>query len=162
MEKKHRIIPLSIFALLTCASLSLASTNGMGHEHNKKMGKTGTTEQHECPVRGINIPRWKQTFTEEQKMKVDKMHLELKKAMSLLEAKMNLKEVELNNLVSQDNADTKAIHRAIGEIMEFKKEMMIKKYDHMVEMRFILTPDQRVSFDLGLGGGMGGMRQGHH
>lgn len=165
MEKKHRIILISIFALLTCASLSLAQTNNMGHEHNKKMGKAGTTEQHEGPAMGMDIPRWKQTLTEEQKMKADKMHLELKKAMSLLEAKMNLKEVELNNLVPQDSADTKAIHRAIDEIMELKKEMMIKKYDHTVEMRSILTPDQRVSFDLGLGGGMGGMggmHQGHH
>ena len=39
---------------------------------------------------------------------------------------------------------------------------MIKKYDHIIEMRSILTPEQRVSFDLGLSSGMGGMHQGHH
>lgn len=165
MGKKHRIITISILVLLACISLTLAQTSDMGLEHDKKMGKTGKTEQHEGPVMGMDTPRWKQTLTEEQKMKADKMHLELKKAMSILEAKMNLKEAELNNLVTQDNADTKAIHRAIDEVMELKKEMMIKKYDHMVEMRSILTPDQRVSFDLGLSGGMGGMggmQQGHH
>lgn len=82
--------------------------------------------------------------------------------MNILESKMNLKEVEMNNFATQDNADTKALHRAIDEIMELKKEMMIKKYDHIIEMRSILTPEQRVSFDLGLSSGMGGMHQGHH
>lgn len=163
MEKKYRIIPMSILALLAFASISLAQMSDMGYERDKKTGKTEKTEQHEGPGMGMDTPRWKQTLTEEQKMKADKMHLELKKAMSILEAKMNLKEVELNNLVMQDNANTKAIHHAIDEIMDIKKEMMVKKYDHMVEMRSILTPDQRVSFDLGLSGGMGGgMQQGHH
>jgi Spy/CpxP family protein refolding chaperone len=112
---------------------------------------------------GMETPGWKETLTEEQKMKADKMHLELKKAMSILEAKTNLKEAELNDLITQDNPDTKAIQSNINDIMEIKKEMMIKKYDHMVEMRTILTPEQRLSFDLGLSSGMGGMHQkGHH
>jgi len=94
------------------------------------------------------------------------MHLELKRAMGILEAKANLKEAELNGLITQDDPDTKAIQSNISDIMEIKKEMMLKKYDHILDMRSILTPEQRLSFDLGHVSGMGGKggmhQKGHH
>lgn len=165
MIKRYRLISMSIATLISCVSLASAQMGDMGHDHNQKKGKVEETEQlkgHGMGM-GMETPSWKETLTDEQKMKADKMHLELKKAMSILEAKANLKEAELNDLITQDNPDTNAIQSNISDIMEIKKEMMIKKYDHMVEMRSILTPEQRLSFDLGLSSGMGGMHQeGHH
>lgn len=56
----------------------------------------------------------------------------------------------MNNLVVKDNPDTKAIHRKIDEVLELKRKVMRTKYDHMIEMRNMLTQDQRISFDMGL------------
>ena len=163
MIKKYGIITMSIAALISCVSLASAQMGDMGHDHDQKKGKVEETGQLKGHGMGMETPSWKETLTEEQKMKADKMHLELKKAMSILEAKANLKEAELNNLITQDNPDTKAIHSNISDTMEIKKEMMIKKYDHRVEMRSIITPEQRLSFDLGPSSVMGGMHQkGHH
>ena len=163
MIKRYGFISMSIAALISCVSLASAQMGDRGHDHDQKKGKVEETGQLKGHGMGMETPSWKETLTEEQKMKADKMHLELKKAMSILEAKANLKEAELNDLITQDNPDTKAIHSNISDTMEIKKEMMIKKYDHMVEMRTILTPEQRLSFDLGLSSGMGGMHQkGHH
>jgi len=168
MIKRYGIIPMSIVVLISCVSFALAQGGDQGHEHGQKKEKAEAKEEGKCQGMmggdmGKEMPAWKESLTEEQKMKADKMHLELKKAMSILEAKANLKEAELNGLITQDNPDTKAIQSNINDIMEIKKEMMIKKYDHMVEMRTILTPEQRLSFDLGLSSGMGGMHQkGHH
>ena len=159
---------MSIVVLISCVSFALAQGGDQGHEHGQKKEKAEAKEEGKCQGMmggdmGKETPAWKESLTEEQKMKADKMHLELKKAMSILEAKANLKEAELNGLITQDNPDTKAIQSNINDIMEIKKEMMIKKYDHMVEMRTILTPEQRLSFDLGRSSGMGGMHQkGHH
>src|SRR3990172_1683687 len=148
-----------IAALVSCVSLESGQMGDMGHDHDQKKGKVEETEQAKGHGMGMGMetPRWKETLTEEQKMRADKMHLELKKAMSILEAKANLKEAELNDLITQDSPDTKAIEGAISGIMEIKKEMMLKKYDHILEMRSILTPEQRLSFDLGHVSGMGGM-----
>ncbi|MEE8328809.1 MAG: periplasmic heavy metal sensor [Thermodesulfovibrionia bacterium] len=91
---------------------------------------------------------WKETLTDEQKMKVDKMHLALKKSTSVLKAKLKVNKIELSILIVKGNPDKKAIYQKIDDILELKREIMRKKYDHKIEMRDILTPEQRVSFDM--------------
>ena len=176
MIKRYGIIPMSIVVLISCVSFALAQGGDKGHDHGQKKDKAEAKEEGKCQMMGggmgMETPAWKESLTEEQMMKADKMHLELKRAMGILEAKANLKEAELNGLITQDDPDTKAIQGAISEIMEIKKEMMLKKYDHILEMRSILTSEQRLSFDLGHVGGMGGMggkggkdgkhQEGHH
>lgn len=93
---------------------------------------------------------WKETLTDEQKAQADKMHLALKKSLSVPKAKLNAKKAELNNLLLTDNPDKKSIYQKIDEIIELKREIMRKKYDHKVEMRGMLTPEQQVSFDMKL------------
>lgn len=149
MKKASRIVRLSLIILMAGATFASAQMGGMEQGSDMKMEKT---EHHEG--RGEEAMRWKQTLTEDQKMKADKMHLELKKAMEVLTAKVKLKEAELNAMVTKDKPDTNAIHGKINEIAELKKEMMTKKYDHILEMRAMLTPEQRVSFDLGISGWM--------
>ena len=58
--------------------------------------------------------------------------------------------VELAILVTQDSPDQNAIDKKIDEILELKREKMRKKYALKVDMRSILTPEQRVSFDMHL------------
>lgn len=149
MKKVRGIVWLSVVILMAGATFASAQMGGMEHGSDMKIEKM---EQHKG--HGEEAMRWKQTLTEDQKMKADKMHLELKKAMSVLDAKVKLKEAELNTMVTKDKPDTNAIHGKIGEIAELKKEMMTKKYDHILEMRSMLTPEQRVSFDLGISGWM--------
>lgn len=158
MKKMRGIIRMSMIILMAGATFASAQMGGMEHGSDMKMEKMEGMEHNEG--HGKEALRWKQTLTEDQKMKADKMHLELKKAVSVLEAKVKLKEAELNTMVTKDKPDTSAIHGKISEIAELKKEMMTKKYDHIVEMRSILTPEQRVSFDLGLSGLM--HHEGHH
>lgn len=155
MKKARGIVRLSMIILMAGATFASAQMGGMEHGADMKMEKMEHHEGH-----GKEAPRWKQTLTEDQKTKSDRMHLELKKAMSVLEAKVKLKEAELNGMVTKDRPDTNAIHGKITEIAELKKEMMTKKYDHILEMRSILTPEQRLSFDIGLSGGM--RHEGHH
>ena len=150
MKKLHNLTKLLMLALLASATIAFAQMGEMKHDQGMKMDKKA--EQHESHGSGMETPRWKQSMTEQQKMKADKMHLELKKSMSVLEAKVKMKEVELNSIVMRDKPDANDIHLKVNEITELNKEMMIKKYDHIVEMRSILTPEQRVSFDLGLVG----------
>lgn len=161
MEKRYGMIVMSIVVLVSCVSLAFAAGGDKGHDHGQKKDKAEAKEEGKCEMMGggmgMETPAWKESLTEEQQMKADKMHLELKRAMGILEAKADLKEAELNGLITQDDPDTKAIEGAISGIMEIKKETMLKKYEHILEMRSILTPEQRLSFDLGHVGGMGGM-----
>ncbi|MEE9165236.1 MAG: periplasmic heavy metal sensor [Nitrospinota bacterium] len=124
--------------------------SGMGH-HEMKHGKSSKMgHQGGHGAKHIFGSHWRETLTDNQKMQADRIHLEMKKSLSVQDARLKVKKAELNNLVVKDDPDTKAIHRKIDEVLELKREIMRTKYDHMVEMRGALTPEQRVSFDMGL------------
>ncbi len=108
-----------------------------------------------CPLE--KGPMWLSTLSTEQRAKMDAMHLALRKEMSVLEAEVGLREAELKNLITRETPDKKAVSQKIDEIIGLKKEMMTKKYDHVMELRGILTPEQRTSFDMMFLGGMGHM-----
>lgn len=129
--------------------------SGMGR-HEMKHGK-GSKMGHQAGHGPGHVfgPKWRETLTDSQKMQIDRMHLTVMKSMSVLNVRLKLKKAELNVLVVNDNPDTKAIHRKIDEVLELKREIMQIKYDHKVEMRGVLTPDQRVSFDMKLLGKTG-------
>ena len=78
------------------------------------------------------------------------MHLALKKDHSPLQAKSDLAKAELNQLVVSDKPNTQAINKKIDEVTALKGELMKKRYAHIAEMRTVLTPEQLISFDMGL------------
>ncbi len=114
-------------------------------------GGHGSKSHHEemGHGKGMHGPScWMETMTEEQKAKAAKMRLEFKKVKYLLKAQMKVKKVELATLVTQDSPDQNAIDKKIEEILKLKREKMQKKYALKVAMRNMLTPEQRVSFDM--------------
>ena len=54
---------------------------------------------------------------------------------------------ELNTLTVSDDASLSDIHKKIDELMNAKREIMRKRYDHLVVMRRVLNTEQRVSYD---------------
>ncbi len=124
--------------------------SGMGHNEMKRDKSTKMGHKGGHGAKHIFGPHWRKTLTDNQKKQAERMHLEMKKSLSVQDARLKVKKAELNNLVVKDDPDTTAIHRKIDELLELKREIMRTKYDHMVEMRGTLTPDQRVSFDMGL------------
>lgn len=91
---------------------------------------------------------WTETLTEEQKAKVAQLRLEKKKIKYLTKAQIKAKKVELAILVTQDNPNQSAIEKKIEEILDLKREKMRKIYAIKIEIRKLLTPEQRVLFDM--------------
>ncbi len=159
-----------VVGLAAAVPASAETSKSMGHgkssdEHHRMNSTKKAKEGHRGGHRTGHVfgPHWRGTLTDHQKMLADEMHLALKKSMSILKAHLELKKTELNNIVIQDNPDKKAIHSKIDEILDLKKDIMRTKYDHVVEMRDMLTLEQRVSFDMGmLGRGKQKKRHSHH
>lgn len=159
MKKLKILFMIMALVLGLVTTLPAATEMGKKTEHGKStMGrhgmkyskgyKTGHQGGHEA--KHIFGPHWRETLTDNQKKQADRMHLAVKKSLSVLDARLKLKKVELNNLAIKNDPETKAIHRKIDEVLELKREIMRTKYGHMLEMRGMLTPEQRVSFDMGL------------
>ena len=150
--------------LLSFASSSMAADREYSTHpkmgHHKSMDKA---MQHKGKDGHFFGSHWKQTLNDKQKAKIDKMHLELKKNLALLKPKSDLARAELNQLVISDKPDTAALNKKIDEITALKGELMKKRYAHMAEMRSVLTPEQQVSFDMGiLSGKHGGAKHKNH
>ncbi|HEY5648228.1 MAG TPA: Spy/CpxP family protein refolding chaperone [Nitrospiria bacterium] len=122
------------------------SPMGKGHPMSPKAGTGYTPPGH--AMGHIMGPRWKDTLTDEQKKKMDEMHLVLEKTISVVTAKKDLKKKELRLLIIQDKPDMKAIEKKVNEITELAGDLMLIRIGHKTDMRAMLTPEQRVSFDM--------------
>ena len=56
----------------------------------------------------------------------------------------------LNEMTIRDNVSLDAINAKIDELMEAKNHIMRLRYAHLVEMRAILTDEQKVGYDKGV------------
>lgn len=95
-------------------------------------------------------PHWRASLTDDQKAEIDWMHLRLRREQHVLKAEISLKKAELKGLVTGEDMSTEDLRAKVDELLELKREYLLNKYQHMVEMRQVLTPQQRVSFDLGV------------
>ncbi|MFQ5427801.1 MAG: Spy/CpxP family protein refolding chaperone [Thermodesulfobacteriota bacterium] len=113
---------------------------------------------------------WKTTLSKDQRDKIEAMHLALSRDMAPLKANLALKRAELKNMVTVDDPNIVAVKAKIKKIGAIKTKMLQKRYSHIVDMRKVLTPKQRLSFDLELisdtehwqGGHKGGHKGGGH
>ncbi len=126
-----------------------AEHGGHGTGHAQKVGhsKSGGHGKGGLHMFG-NV--WMNTLSDEQKVAVDKMHLDVAKVEKLLHSKMETLKLELKLLAVKDKADIKAMSDKIHEIVKLKAEVMLNRYSHIAEMREALTPAQRVSYDMGV------------
>lgn len=142
--------------LATPAAVAEGHGQGMRGAAHHGLGMHGTGALG-CPQhgagghhggKGLLGPHWRSTLSEEQRTKLDTLHLAYVKAKAPLKAKMKLLKVELGLLATADSADTKAIDKKVGELLELKQAKMRAKYDYIVAKRAVLTPEQRVSYDM--------------
>ncbi|OGC22696.1 hypothetical protein A2291_01050 [candidate division WOR-1 bacterium RIFOXYB2_FULL_42_35] len=132
---KNKLVSLALFLVLSLAlttSQALAWGGGQGGPSMKrgmesKMFKTLalTKEQKE------------RFLTERQKMAKEALESRQKNERFRLEMKAEL---------VKDSPDKDRLHKHIREINNNSTELQIKRLDLMLEMRYQLTPEQRVKF----------------
>lgn len=91
---------------------------------------------------------WRDSLTDEQKAEIDWITLRLSQRQQLLEAQMEVKEAELNQLLVGDDVVQDQWHAKLDELLQLRREYLTNKYQRVTEVRQVLTPQQRVSFDL--------------
>ncbi len=93
-------------------------------------------------------PHWKTTLSPEQAKELDRLRVEYKKLKMPLKGKAKAIKLELAVLATADEPDTEAVNARIDDLLALKQEMMRHKYTHIAAKRRLLTPEQRVSFDM--------------
>lgn len=86
-------------------------------------------------------------LTEEQKTKIEEIHLNGQKGMIPLRNKIREKNAQLRTLKMSEEYDETAVNVLIEEIGELRTAMMVMRTAHMQQVRELLTPEQRIKFD---------------
>ncbi len=148
MKIKKLLILLSLILVGLMFTLPVsAEKNPSNGEHGDSKHHKGKKEKHQGGMH-LFTENWHGTLTDDQKLQVDGMHLKLMKETATIKAGIQGGKTELAILATRNQADAKAINQKIDEILDLKRKKMQKRYEHIVEMRQILSPEQRLSFDM--------------
>lgn len=82
-----------------------------------------------------------------QKQAIDHMHHKLHDDQANFKAKEAQALKELNEMTIRDGVRIEDVNAKIDELMAAKTQIMRLRYDHLIEMRTILTDDQKVGYD---------------
>ncbi|MDD2889317.1 MAG: hypothetical protein PHE49_01575 [bacterium] len=119
----------------------------MGRMANCEMGKMrkGDCDFKCCDEmkRGMDMPDIP-NLTEDQKIKMKKIHLEAKKDLLRMEADLEIKNIEFKELMD-DNMNEGLIYSKIDEIGKIRTEIQKKKVGTMLAVSNLLTKEQKAS-----------------
>jgi len=142
-------LKFKIVALLFTAILFSVQTNTFaqrGNGNGQGQGKGYYQGQGNGQGNGAfcnNIPG----LTEEQKSKMQVLRVAHMKARQTNQNLIREKRAHLITLQTADNIDTKVINSTIDDITELQNKQWKKRSAHMVEIRKILTDEQKVYFN---------------
>lgn len=87
-------------------------------------------------------------LTEDQKAQIEEYRLAHMKSMQSLKNQLNIKRAELQASITSDNPEKKEIDVLIDEISNLSEQQMTARIYHQLDVRGILTEEQKVKFDL--------------
>jgi len=115
--------------------------HGSCAKHGKRGG--GATDGHR-----LYGAHWKQGLTVEQQSELDRLHLELARIKAPLTAGIKALKVRLAVLATSDSAGANEIDGPLMDLLLAEQELMRAKNNYIAAQRKVLTPEQRVSFDM--------------
>lgn len=142
---KYGIIFLTLFFLLLSVN-AYSQDNDKGKVDNpagKEYGNRHFMNQKGLPP-GPDIPG----LSEEQKKAIHTLITGHLKDVMKIQNKIVILEAELRTLTTADEVNMAEINKKIDEIGLLRSQLMKEKEANRQEIRKLLTPDQRVTFDL--------------
>ena len=85
-----------------------------------------------------------------QKEAIDQMHHKLHDDQASFKVAEAQALKELNEMTVRENVKIEEVNAKIDELMASKTQIMRLRYGHLIEMRAILTEEQKVGYDKGV------------
>jgi hypothetical protein len=85
-----------------------------------------------------------------QKEAIDRMHHKLHDDQAAYKAKEAQALKELNEMTIREDVRIEDVNAKIDELMDAKKQILRLRYGHLIEMRAILSDEQKVEYDKGI------------
>jgi Spy/CpxP family protein refolding chaperone len=137
-----------IETLLVTALVGGMMAPALAAEHGQGTGMSKHSMSGMGPGMHLGGRGWKATLSDEQRIQLARLRLDFKKKVYPLKARMQQTRIELALLISSDKPSQKSINKKIDALVRLKSEKMRLKAKHKIAVRKILTPEQRVPFDM--------------
>lgn len=82
-----------------------------------------------------------------RKQVIDHMHHKLQNDQAPFKVKEAQALKELNEMTIREDVRIEEVNAKIDELMAAKSQIMRLRYDHLIEMRAILTDEQKINYD---------------
>jgi len=140
LTKGENIMKRSILILLLSAFFIVALVPMVLAQHHKDLMVEKKIKQDNKLFKVLNL-------TDEQKTQISDLKLVHQKEMLPLRTELQGKMVELQLFKTEDKPDLKKIDNLIEEVEKIRAKMQKSRVRHQLEIRNILTPEQKRIFD---------------
>ncbi len=111
-----------------------------GHQH-------GQQEQHQQNAGGGHQHGQGGNHSPEQRAEIDHMHHQLDDDQKPYKEQEARALKELNEMTIREDVKLDAVYAKIDELMAAKNQIMSIRYEHLIEIRKILTDEQKVRYE---------------
>jgi len=136
LSKTTIFLLLFMFSVGSLSALAQTEPNDADHEKDRKECKKGHEKHTDIP-----------NLTEDQKTQIEAIRGEFKTENQTTMRELKSKQQELRQLTSADSVNIEAVDSLIDEIGTLKTSIMKSKTNMDLEVRNLLTEDQRTYFD---------------
>ena len=150
LKEREMMRAFILAALLVCGFAALEasaqSTGGQGRhgkQHSEMQGQGGHGDRADRLAK-LNL-------SQSQKDRIAKIRESHQKDMIKSRADLQLAQLEFRKLMRADDPDQRAIHAEIDRMTSIRADMMKSRVDQRLEVRDILTSDQRAKLREGRG-----------
>ena len=133
--------------IMTSLLASALITGGVGFTTLAMASEHGQGRGHHCKHHG-GAGSWKASLSDKQSKQLDRFHLDYKKKKYPIKSKLKAAKVDLALLMTSDSPKQQDIEKKIDQILKLKGEKLRIKAAHKIEVRKMLTEEQRVQFDM--------------
>lgn len=113
-------------------------------KHGKRHGQHGQTHCGKHLFGGC----WKKSLSDEQKARLDQLHINHARIKAPLKARIKVLKVDLAMLATAPRPDKVVIDAKIEALLKLKGKLLGAKYGYIAAQRQVLTPEQQISFDM--------------
>lgn len=157
MKKSIRKSAMTMAAVLAAFTLTAGTGLASPGANPGKAGYEGCdAKDHARHLHGKASKEWKKTLTQEQRTQMKQLHASLEKELAPLKARIGVKRAEIRALAASDSPDLSALNKLVDEIGALEKEVMRSRYENLIKVRSLLTPEQKAAFDISI------MKHGDH
>jgi Spy/CpxP family protein refolding chaperone len=145
----YNIIKISVLSALLIGLTVDVSAQQRNRMQNNAKGDCQGQMMNRTDMQGQNQQRMitQLNLTDEQRAKVEEIHLNVQKGMIPLRNNIQEKNAQLRTLKMSDDYDELAVNALIEEIGELRTAMMAMRTGHQQQVRKVLTEEQRIKFD---------------